>query len=79
MDKFYFSQIQIFNDDTTAQALFVYDTYNDALLAYHSFMFSSMSNENVKSVIAVIIDSDTIPRIRDKWERNPINDEEPVD
>lgn len=75
MDKFYFSQIQIFNDGTEAKALFDYNTFNDALLAYHSFMFSSMSNENIKSVIAVIIDSDTIPRIRDKWERNPINDE----
>ena len=75
MDKFYFSQIQIFNDDTTTQALFVYDTYNDALLAYHSFMFSSMSNENIKSVIAVIIDSDTMPRIRDKWERNPVDED----
>ena len=75
MEMYFFTQIQIFNDDTTAQAIFTYATYNEALTAYHSFMFSSMSNENIKEVLAVIIDGDCIPRVRDKWERNPINEE----
>ena len=69
---FYMVLIQTFEDGSpTAKALFEYETMDEAKSALFSTMFSSMSNENIKTVMCEIINEVGSVLKHERWERNP--------
>lgn len=75
---FYMVLIQTFVDGSaTAKALFDYPSMDEAKAALFSTMFSSMSNENIKSVMCEIINEAGGVLKHERWEREaPTNIEE---
>jgi hypothetical protein len=64
--------IQTFEDGSpTAKALFEYETMDAAKSALFSTMFSSMANDNIKSVMCEIINDRGGVLKHEIWERNP--------
>ena len=67
---FYMVLIQTFVDGSaTAKALFDYESMDAAKSALFSTMFSSMSNENIKTVMCEIINEAGGVLKHERWER----------
>lgn len=76
--KYYLMQAQQFNDGKAdANGLFSYDKYEDALAAYHSVMWSSISDPTIKSVLCEIINETGRQERYEYWVR-PV-EPEPVE
>ena len=76
--EYYLMQVQQFNDGKAeALALFRYEKYEDALAAYHSVMFSSISDTTIKSVLAEIVNETGRQERYEYWVR-PV-EPEPVE
>lgn len=74
--EYYLMQVQQFNDGKAeARALFAYEKYEDALAAYHSVMFSSISDTTIKSVLAEIVNETGRQERYEYWVR-PVDSEE---
>ena len=72
---FYIVLIQTFEDATpTAKALFEYANMDEAKTALFSTMFSSMSNDNIKSVMCEIINEAGGVLKHERWERNTVTE-----
>lgn len=68
--------IQKFNDDTTAKAIYEYNTEAEALSALYSTMASSIATEKVSAAICEILNSIGVNKKYERWERNPESVEE---
>lgn len=67
---FYIVLIQKFMDGSpSAKALFEYDSKDTATSALFSTMASSMANNNIKSVLCMIIDDNGWTIKYEKWDR----------
>ena len=63
--------IQVFSDGSpTAKAIYDYNSYNDALSALYSTMFSSLAHENLSEVTCLIMDSECIAKKYERWTRS---------
>lgn len=74
---FYVVTIQNFEDATpSAKAIFEYDSKDTATSTLFSTMASSMANENIKSVICLIMNEYGSTIKYERWERSPETTEE---
>lgn len=73
---FYIVTIQEFVDETpTAKAIFEYDNKDTATATLFSTMASSMANDNIASVVCLIMDEYGSTIKYERWER-PTEDSE---
>lgn len=78
--EYYLVQVQQFNDGKAeARGLFAYAKYEDALAAYHSVMFSSISDPTIKSVLCEIINETGRQERYEYWVRPVEPEPEPVE
>ena len=70
---FYLVTIQNFEDASpSAKTIFEYDSKDTATITLFSTMASSMANENIKSVICLIMNEYGSTIKYERWERNPV-------
>lgn len=69
---FYLATFQRFLDGTpTAASLLGYNTQDAATIALYSTMASSMDNNNISSIMCMIINENGIVVRVERWERTP--------
>lgn len=57
------------NGDPEARSLFAYDTLNEAQIAFHSNLASARSNENISSVLCMVLLKNGVVNKQEYWER----------
>lgn len=66
---YYFIEIQITKDETSAQAIYKKSSYDEALTSFHASLSYAMQGDTVVKAICVILDSDGNTVKLESWER----------
>lgn len=68
---YYFVEAQVLTDGATAQAIYVKNSFNEAVAAFYGALAYAAQVATVERCLAVIMDSKGLIYKNEVWERNP--------
>ena len=67
--KYYTLEATQSTDGTYAQALFVHDTYDDAIAKYHEFMHYQMIVGTTQMALCMVISEQGVVSVTERWDK----------